>query len=246
MRMSSPQSSLTSLKGGAPQEAQDPISVRHRLIDLVIRVALGIAFAIAAGVYLRNGLVEFWRMDFLHLQPHQFGHAMSVVTIGLYTVMIAFLYVVRLKPVSNFAGALPCAAAILGGFLLTGLLFFSPREDLPLGVQLFALALVIIGNIFAVLILLQLGRSFSILPESRKLVTRGPYSIVRHPLYLAESVATLGTLINFLSPGALVLVAVQLALQLVRIHYEEKVLKEHFPEYEDYAKCTWRLIPGIY
>ncbi|MGB9153552.1 MAG: isoprenylcysteine carboxylmethyltransferase family protein [Alphaproteobacteria bacterium] len=70
--------------------------------------------------------------------------------------------------------------------------------------------------------------------------------MVRHPLYLAEAIAALGVVINFLSPWALILVAVQLALQIVRIHYEEKVLKENFPEYEEYAKKTWRLIPGIY
>jgi len=56
----------------------------------------------------------------------------------------------------------------------------------------------------------------------------------------------LGVVINFLSVWALSLVAVQLALQVVRIHYEEKVLKETFPEYHDYAQKTWRLIPGIY
>ena len=42
------------------------------------------------------------------------------------------------------------------------------------------------------------------------------------------------------------IVIVQLALQIVRIHYEEKVLCETFPEYSDYAKKTWRLVPGVY
>jgi protein-S-isoprenylcysteine O-methyltransferase Ste14 len=69
---------------------------------------------------------------------------------------------------------------------------------------------------------------------------------VRHPLYLAEAVAALGALINFLSAWALVLVAVQIALQMVRIHYEERVLRETFPEYESYARRTARLIPGVY
>ena len=220
---------------------------RHRnLLDLLIRIALGITFAFSAGLCLRGGVAGLQEMDFSHPQPHQIAHILSVFAIGLYTLMIACLYVVRLRPVSKFAGALPCAAAILGGFLMSGLLLLSPREYLPIWARVVACLLVVIGNIFAVAILLRLGRSFSILPEGRQLITRGPYAFVRHPLYLAEAVATLGAVINFLSPWALLLVAVQLALQIVRIHYEEKVLKEHFPEYEEYAKRTWRLIPGVY
>jgi protein-S-isoprenylcysteine O-methyltransferase Ste14 len=129
---------------------------------------------------------------------------------------------------------------------MSGLLLLNPRTDLPLAAQIAASVLVLAGNGFAVMILMRLGRSFSILPESRKLVTTGPYKIVRHPLYLAEAVATLGAVINFLSPWALLLVGVQTALQLVRIRYEERVLRQTFPEYAKYAKHTARLIPGVY
>ena len=220
---------------------------RHRyLFDLLIRFALGLSFAFSAGVCLRSFAVEFQAMDISSSQPHEIGHVLSVLAIGLYTLMIACLYVVRLKPVSKFAGAIPCAAAISGGFLMSALLLFSPRDDLPLWAKVLASFLVIIGNLFTVAILLRLGRSFSILPEGRQLVTHGPYAVVRHPLYLAEAVATLGAVINFLSPWTLLLVGLQFTLQIVRIHYEEKVMKETFPEYHDYAKRTWRLIPGIY
>jgi len=222
------------------------ISKRRDLFDLLIRFALGITFALWAGICLRGGIAGLREVDLAHPQPHEVGHILSVLAIGIYTLMVACLYVVRLRPVNKFAGAIPCAAAILGGFLMSGLLLLSPREDLPMWARLVACFLVVVGNGFAIVIMMRLGRSFSILPEGRRLVTQGPYAVVRHPLYLAEAVATLGVVINFLSPWALILVAVQLGLQMVRIHYEEKVLKEHFPEYEDYAKKTWRLIPGIY
>jgi protein-S-isoprenylcysteine O-methyltransferase Ste14 len=143
-------------------------------------------------------------------------------------------------------GVLPCAAALLGGFLLSALLLLRPREDLPMGALVFADLLVVTGNVFAIVVLLQLGRSFSILPESRRMVTRGPYAVVRHPLYLAEAVASVGVAINFLSPAAVMLVAAQFAAQIARIHYEEKILREHFPAYRIYARKTWRLIPGVY
>lgn len=219
---------------------------RPDVIDLGIRAALGVTFAFSAGVCFRNALAQFQGLDFDHIDAQLFSHALSVLAIGLYTLMVACLYAVRLRPKNRISGTWPCAAAILGGFLMSALLFLNQRDDLPLAVQILACLLVLIGNGFAVYILLHLGRSFSILPEARKLVTSGPYQVVRHPLYLAEAVATLGALIAFLSPWALLLVVVQIGLQIVRIHFEEKTLSETFPDYKDYAKKTWRLIPGIY
>lgn len=219
---------------------------RRQLFDLAIRFALALTFALGAGICVKKGITLWQSIDFSNPAPHQIGQVLSVFAIGLYTMMVACLYVLRLRPVNKFAGAVPAAAAILGGFLMSALLLLSPRDDLPMWARVVASAMVVVGNIFAVIIILRLGRSFSILPEGRRLVTHGPYAVVRHPLYLAEAVATLGVVINFLSVWALSLVAVQLALQVVRIHYEEKVLKETFPEYHDYAQKTWRLIPGIY
>ena len=43
----------------------------------------------------------------------------------------------------------------------------------------------------------------------------------------------------------LILVA-QFGLQIMRMNYEEKVLREAFPEYDEYAKETARIIPGVY
>jgi protein-S-isoprenylcysteine O-methyltransferase Ste14 len=220
--------------------------MRRDWIDLGIRAALALTFAFAAGVYCHNALAEFSVMDPDHFDAHKFTRGLSIAAVGLYTAMIACLYALRLRAKSTASGFWSSAAAILGSFLMSGLLLLTPRMDLPLGVQLMACLLVLAGNIFAVYILVHLGRSFSILPQSRKLVTSGPYQVVRHPLYLAEAVATLGAMISFLSPWALALVAVQIILQIIRIHYEEKVMHETFSEYKDYAKRTWRLIPGIY
>jgi len=224
-----------------------PQNGKHtQAIDLAIRFALAITFAVAAGVYLNGALAIVHKINPDHINAYQIGQLLSVLAICLYTLMISILYILRLRARNILSGIAPSAAAILGGFLMSALLFFSPRDDLPLWALITASALVVIGNIFTVLVLLSLGRSFSILPEGRRLVTHGPYAVVRHPLYLAEAVAAVGALINFLSPWTFLLVGLQLVLQMVRIHYEEKVLHETFPEYADYAQKTWRLIPGIY
>ncbi len=226
----------------APDEPRD----WRMALDLVVRVVLALTFAVSAGFYLRNAFALFGRAAEIEGGAARFSHAASVLAIGLYIMMIACLYVVRLRPVNRFAGIVPCAAAILGGFMLSGLLLLSPRDDLPASARIAACCLVIVGNILSIFILTRLGRSFSILPESRKLVTSGPYRVVRHPLYLAEMIVTLGAMINFLSPLAVAIVGAQFGMQLIRMHYEEKVLRECFPEYASYARRTARLIPGVY
>ena len=94
--------------------------------------------------------------------------------------------------------------------------------------------------------MLWLGRSLSILPQARKLVTGGPYRFVRHPLYLAEFVALFGLAWQFALPWSLLLWCLAAAAQFPRMYFEEQVLSETFPEYRSYAAQTARLLPGVY
>lgn len=80
--------------------------------------------------------------------------------------------------------------------------------------------------------------------KSGKLITRGFYQFVRHPLY------TFGLLILWLSPGMSVnSFIVYLALTvyiLVGAYFEEgKLVREFGKEYEDYKSVTPMLIPGL-
>jgi len=97
-----------------------------------------------------------------------------------------------------------------------------------------------------VLVVARLGRSLSILPEGRRLVTDGPYRWVRHPLYVTEEIAVLGIFLQFLDGAAAAILLVHLAFQFLRMHEEEIVLERAFPEYEAYRRGTpSRLIPGL-
>lgn len=215
-------------------------------IDRGIRLVLGVYFAWTAGIYGQNALREI-----RSFHGHSFDFAilskgLSVFAICLYSFTIACLYVLRYRSVSKFAGWRPSLAALLGGFLTMGLVLLPKRDDLPVFLQILSSFMVLTGMGLTAFVLTQLGRSFSILPESRKLVVHGAYKYIRHPLYLFESIATLGMLIHFWSIGAVALVATQFFFQIMRIHYEEQVLRKNFPEYAEYASRTARLIPGIY
>ena len=92
---------------------------------------------------------------------------------------------------------------------------------------------------------LTLGRCFGVLPEARGLVTRGPYGLVRHPMYLGELGACFGLLVA--SPRTLnfCLGFVFAAAQAIRMRLEERALADEFPAYARYAAHTARLIPGL-
>jgi protein-S-isoprenylcysteine O-methyltransferase Ste14 len=90
---------------------------------------------------------------------------------------------------------------------------------------------------------LALGRCFGVLPEARGLVTRGPYRLVRHPLYLGEFGACVGLVVASPSGRNLVAAVVFTFAQVARMRMEERELTHQFPEYAAYAERTPRLIP---
>lgn len=102
------------------------------------------------------------------------------------------------------------------------------------------------GSALAIFVLSWLGQSFSILPQARRFVATGPYGIVRHPLYMAELIGSLGLMMQFQQPWSTVVAVVTFVVQFPRMDYEEQVLSKAFPEYRAYSARTARLLPGIY
>ena len=98
----------------------------------------------------------------------------------------------------------------------------------------------------SIVALAHLGRSFSLMAEARRLVTTGPYSIVRHPLYLFEEIASLGILLQFFSVYTALIFVLHILIQLQRMKNEETVLEKAFPEYQLYKARTARVIPKLY
>ena len=115
-----------------------------------------------------------------------------------------------------------------------------------LDIMLFADVVMIFGMAITLCSLSVLGRSVSIIPQARSLVQRGPYRIVRHPLYLGELIAILGIVMARFSLSAMSLFCLLTALQIYRAMQEERLLAGTFPEYKSYSLKRARFIPGIY
>ena len=149
------------------------------------------------------------------------------------------LIVLRTAPVRRARGFVPRAFAAAGTFLGVGINYLSPAELSPYWESL-AVILILVGSIGSVIAISNLGKSFSIMPEARKLVTSGPYAFARHPLYAAETLSIAGTAILYRQPWAVLLAVCVYCLLVIRSHFEEQVLTEQYPEYTEYKKRVKR------
>jgi protein-S-isoprenylcysteine O-methyltransferase Ste14 len=163
----------------------------------------------------------------------------------IFFVLLAAAAIARARPTAMAPGAAPRLCALAGSFLLYALPLF-PRRELSPAAGIVSTLLVLAGSAGAGFVLIQLGRSFSIMAEARRLVTSGVYRVVRHPLYLAEELAVFGVVMQFLSYWTALVLVMQIACQLRRMRNEEAVLAETFPEYTAYRARTARLIPRVY
>lgn len=160
----------------------------------------------------------------------------------MFLFLILYFTVTRLPPRNSASGLEPRITAIAGTFVMM-LLILVPMAEISAELQFFSALLVIVGTVLSVLCIRQLGRSFSIMATARELVTEGPYKLIRHPLYGAELVTMIGLVIVRWSPAAVILGLVWLAFQVRRAQHEERILRETFPEYNDYARRVPMLLP---
>jgi len=122
--------------------------------------------------------------------------------------------------------------------------FGAPAHSSP-WLALAGEAIATVSCVWLLASVLALGRCFGVLPEARGLVTRGPYRLVRHPVYLGELGACCGLAVT--SPTVMngALLAVLAAAQVVRMGLEERALTRAFPDYASYAARTPRLLPRL-
>jgi protein-S-isoprenylcysteine O-methyltransferase Ste14 len=115
-----------------------------------------------------------------------------------------------------------------------------------LGVALFSLGWAImtwamlVNPHFEVTVRIQTDRD-------HRVVTTGPYAIVRHPGYLGASLWVIASPLIVGSTFGLIPVAVTIVLLVLRTHLEDRTLRAELPGYVDYAqRVKYHLLPGIW
>ena len=131
---------------------------------------------------------------------------------------------------------------------------YFPKELSSLAHSIFAsigLLMMIGGILFRNWSIQTLGKFFTAtvqIKDNQRIITSGPYGIVRHPSYLGAYVAIVGSTIFVESIIGFIIAAVGMGYAYkVRIQAEEETLLNGFGnEYRDYQMHTWKLIPCVW
>ena len=83
--------------------------------------------------------------------------------------------------------------------------------------------------------------------EGQKVITTGPYALMRHPMYVGVLIMALGVPLALGSWWGLVFVVATIPLLMLRILDEEKMLRDQLEGYESYSRnVRYRLVPGLW
>jgi protein-S-isoprenylcysteine O-methyltransferase Ste14 len=188
-------------------------------------IGLYLAFAVPVGVWLlrTNPALLARRFDWAKRAPKKWDR----VLMAAYTPVYVAVYV------------------------LAGLDFRLGWSDVPIVLR--AVAFVPVGAFYVLLALVLrenafLSRVVEIQPEAgHRVVTTGPYAVMRHPMYAGYIVWLLATPVALGSVPALVPAVLIAAGMVVRTVLEDRTLHTELPGYPEYAsKVRWRLLPRVF
>jgi protein-S-isoprenylcysteine O-methyltransferase Ste14 len=172
------------------------------------------------------------------------GGVGTMLALAFYVVLI-WCYLRRGPATATSASLTAHAAAMIATWLpfALPLLHGSPPGHFR---QAVSDALLVCGGAWSVWTLRFLGRNVSMLAQARDVVDRGPYRLVRHPLYAGEIMSALGVAIAMNSLAAFACWLALCGLQFYRALREEQVLLDALPAYRDYRSRTAALVPGLF
>lgn len=184
---------------------------------------------------------------------------MGVLLVPIFFVVMYFLKKdpgflerrMRMKEKEAKQGLIVGAASVvfLVGFLIPG---FDKRfgwSDVPSELVVAADVLVFLGYAIVFLVFREnsyAGRTVQV-DKGQKVISSGPYSIIRHPMYFGTLLMYLATPIALGSYIAAPVFFLLVPIIMLRILNEEEVLRRDLPGYREYCEKTrHRLIPHVW
>lgn len=186
-----------------------------------------------AACYLLFG----WGMlnDFMHT------HRLSSLILTVFETLIVFYSLFRPAPKQANTSLYDWSVALAGTFILLLLRPAPQVNDHPA-----IIALQLVGMSISLAALFSLNKSFGLVAANRGVKIGGLYGVVRHPIYAGYFISFAAYVTQNATVGNVVLYAVFICLELLRVAAEERVLSGD-PEYVNYARSTrWRVVPFVY
>src|SRR4029077_7401481 len=133
------------------------------------------------------------------------------------------------------------AAAVMTGISLAGPALLRASTLAPLLPDTATAIISALGLILVVVGKMAIGRSFGLVPANRGVVVRGPYNLVRHPIYTGYLITHLAFLMANPSPWNLSVILLVDSSLIARALMEERVLSADV-EYQTYCRRVgWHL-----
>ena len=126
-------------------------------------------------------------------------------------------------------------------FLQPGRFLLSPMKIAGVVVAFTGLALMAVAFV-------HLRDVIQVAPEPRAdghLVTSGVYAHLRHPIYTGIVFLVIGLFLGQPAVNVAIAGVVLLVFLIVKSRFEERLLGERYPEYAEYRKRTWGVVPGL-
>jgi protein-S-isoprenylcysteine O-methyltransferase Ste14 len=223
--------------------------------NLIVRTILGFAFlmlVLALVLFLPAGSLSFW-LAWVYLADF----ALCTILITAYLIKNDRELLegrVRAGPAAETQRSQQiiqglASLSFIGMFVVAGLDFRFGWSNVPPALSLIADGFVALGFYIVFLVFRENSYTRATIEVSAEqtVISSGPYSLVRHPMYAGASVLVLCTPIALGSwvgvPFALLLILVV----VVRLLDEERFLAANLGGYEEYRrKVRYRLIPFIW
>ena len=138
---------------------------------------------------------------------------------------------------------------IFSTLIIAGLDYRFNKPEIPLLIKIAGYLIVCLSFILFFLVLRENVHLLKIVvvTEDQQVSSTGPYSLVRHPHYLAVSLLMLSLPFGLGTLFALIPAILTVILLMIRSKFEEEILKQELPGYSEYVeKVRYRLLPKIW
>jgi protein-S-isoprenylcysteine O-methyltransferase Ste14 len=203
--------------------------MKARVNDLLARATIVVLFSLLS----MNLLAEFLRT----------GHVTGLLLL-VGESLVVVLTVIRRRAVTvdrSVGAAIMTSVSLVGPALMRATSDPTSLLSDPVTATLsgIGLLIVVIGK-------MSLGRSFGVVPANRGVVVRGPYNLVRHPIYAGYLISHAAFLLAHPAPWNLSILLVADTALIVRALREERVLSAD-AAYQQYCRRVgWHLVPGVF